>query len=238
MVVSPADEPAAPPAITARGIRVSGPWGPVYGPVDLDVPDGGLTVLICPPGTGRTALLMTLAGRMSPNDGTLTVLGATRAREVFKLAALAGVDEIDTVPESVTVRDLLTEQLRWNAAWYRLIRRADDEDLRRVCAPVFGDLPLPHLDQFVEQLGELDAILLRIALADTTTPRLLVVGSLDSVANDQERALLLDRLVDLGTRQTIVISSSNPLPDDSPCLQIPVANTTAAELVDQQKGAK
>jgi ABC-type multidrug transport system ATPase subunit len=238
MVVSPADEPAAPPAITARGIRVSGPWGPVYGPVDLDVPDGGLTVLICPPGTGRTALLMTLAGRMSPNDGTLTVLGATRAREVFKLAALAGVDEIDTVPESVTVRDLLTEQLRWNAAWYRLIRRADDEDLRRVCAPVFGDLPLPHLDQFVEQLGELDAILLRIALADTTTPRLLVVGSLDSVANDQERALLLDRLVDLGARQTIVISSSNPLPDDSPCLQIAVANTTAAELVDQQKGAK
>jgi ABC-type multidrug transport system ATPase subunit len=238
MLVSPADEPAAPPAITARGIRVSGPWGPVYGPVDLEVPDGGVTVLICPPGTGRTALLMTLAGRMSPNDGTLTVLGANRARDVFKVAALAGVDEIDTVPESVTVRDLLTEQLRWNAAWYALIRRADDSNLSRVCAPVFGDLPLPHLDQFVEQLGELDAILLRIALADTTTPRLLVVGSLDSVADDRERALLLDRLVHLGTRQTIVTSSSNPLPDDSPCQQISVANTTAAELADQQKGAK
>jgi ABC-type multidrug transport system ATPase subunit len=237
MVVSLADEPAPPPAITARGICVSGPWGPVYGPLDLEVPDGGVTVLICPPGTGRTALLMTLAGRMSPNDGTLTVFGATRAPDVFELAALAGVDEIDTVPESVTVRDLLTEQLRWNAAWYKIIRRADAEDLHRVCAPVFGEFPLPRLDQFVEQLGELDAILLRIALADSTTPRLLVVGSLDSVANDHERALLLDRLVDLGTGQTIVTSSSNPLPDDTRCLQITVANTTAAELAGQQKGA-
>jgi hypothetical protein len=180
---------------------------------------------------------MTLAGRMSPNDGTLTVFGATRARDVFRLAALAGVNEIDTVPESVTVGDLLTEQLRWNAPWYKLIRRADEGDLQRVCAPVFGDLPLPHLDRLVEQLDELDAILLRIALADTTTPRLLVVGSLDSVANVHERALLLNRLVHLGTRQTVVTSSSNPLPDDSPCLQIPVANTTAAELAGQQKGA-
>ncbi len=62
----PADvqNPFAEPALVARGIRMSGPWGPVYGPIDLDVDAGGVTVLVCPAGTGRTALLMTLAGRM------------------------------------------------------------------------------------------------------------------------------------------------------------------------------
>ena len=235
---SPAEEAGVPPAIVARGIRVHGPWGPVYGPIDLDVPDGGLTVLICPPGSGRTALLMTLAGRMRPADGSITVFGHDRVRDVFGLAALAGIDELDPVPESVTVRDLLTEQLRWNASWYKLIWRADDADLRRVCEPVFGDLPLPRLDRFVEQLSELDAILLRIALADTTKPRLLVVGSLDAVAEDTDRASLLHRLVELGTRQTVVTSSANPLPGDASCAQISVANTVAAKLAVQQKGAQ
>jgi ABC-type cobalamin/Fe3+-siderophores transport system ATPase subunit len=239
---APPDEPHAAPdspaAVSARGIRMKGPWGPVYGPVDLDIAEGGVTVLICPPGTGRTALLMTLASRMRPVEGTLTVFGTTRTREAFAASALAGIEDIDNVPESVTVRDLLTEQLRWNASWYRLIRRADDADLKRVCRPVFGELPLPHLDVFVDRLSELDEILLRIALANTTEPRLLVVGSLDAVALDGDRALLLDRLIELGATQTVVTSAANPLAEDSGCAQIPVANTEPAELADQQKGGR
>jgi ABC-type branched-subunit amino acid transport system ATPase component len=228
----------SPPAISARGIRVSGPWGPVYGPVDLDVPDGGLTVLICPPGTGRTALLLTLAGRMKPADGTLEVFGLTRARDVFAVAAVAGIDELDTVPESVTVGDLVTERLRWNASWYKLIRRADDDDLRRVCGPVFGDRPLPPLRRFAEELDELDAVLLRIALAHIASPRLLVVGSIDAVASDVDRAVLLERLVDLGTRHTVVTTSANPLPAGVDATAIPVANTVVDAPVGDEKGAQ
>ena len=106
-----------------------GPWGPVYGPIDLDVDAGGVTVLVCPAGSGRTALLMTLAGRMRPVSGSLSVFGRTRARDIFSHAALAGIDELDTVAESVTVRDLITEQLRWDAKWYKLIGRAGEDDL-------------------------------------------------------------------------------------------------------------
>ncbi|MCW2730123.1 MAG: hypothetical protein JWR13_939 [Mycobacterium sp.] len=94
-----------------------GPWGPVYGPVDLEVARGGVTVLVGPAGSGRTALLMTIAGRMKPMRGSLEVLGQTRASAIFGRSALAGVEEIDGVSESVTVRDLITEQMRWDAAW-------------------------------------------------------------------------------------------------------------------------
>ena len=34
----------AEPAVIARAITMHGPWGPVYGPVDLDVQAGGVTV--------------------------------------------------------------------------------------------------------------------------------------------------------------------------------------------------
>lgn len=230
-------EPRPDPAITARAITMRGPWGPVYGPIDLDVEAGGVTVLVCPPGSGRTALLMTLAGRMRPASGDLTVLGHRRARDIFAHAALAGIDELDTVAESVTVRDLVTEQLRWDAPWFRLIGRAGTSDVARVCGPVFGDLPLPPLTEYVEELGELDGLLLRIALADTARPPLLVVGNLEQVTSDDHRALLVDRLVDLGRTRTVVTASVNGVTGHR-VRHIEVRNASRAELSDAQRGGE
>ncbi|MBI5338708.1 hypothetical protein EV589_1366 [Mycobacterium sp. BK558] len=229
------DAPAPEPAIVARGLTMRGPWGPVYGPVDLEVEAGGVTVLVCPAGSGRTALSMTLAGRMRPKSGTLSVFGRTRVQDIFAAAALAGIDELDTVYESVTVCDLITEQLRWDARWYRLIRRADEADLARVCGPVFGELPLPPLSEYVEELTELDGLLLRIALANTARPPLLVVGNLEQVTSDHNRDLLVGRLVDLGREQTVLTASVNGV-TGHPVRQIPVANVSRAELAGQQKG--
>jgi ABC-type multidrug transport system ATPase subunit len=222
-------------AVTARGIGVKGLWGPVYGPVDLDVPAGGVTVLQCPPGSGRVALLMTLAGRMKPETGTLTVCGRTRARDVFAASAIAGIEELDSVPEAVTVRDLITERLRWNAKWYKMIRRADAADLRTVCEPTFGAVPLPELGQYLDDIGELSRTLLQVALANLNRPELLVVGSIDDVSADGDRAVLLERLIALGEHQTVITTTVNPLPDDAGYRQIPVAIT--AEFSAQQKGS-
>lgn len=222
-------------AVIARAITMRGPWGPVYGPVDLDIPKGGVTVLVCPPGSGRTALLMTLAGRMRPASGSLSVFGRTRVQDIFAHAALAGVDELDTVAESVTVRDLITEQLRWDADWYKLIRRAREDDLTRVCGPVFGGLPLPPLTEYVDELTELDGLLLRIALANTGRPPLLVIGSLEQVASDRDRDLLVARLIELGREQTVVTADVNGV-GHHPVVQLEVENTTRAELANQQKG--
>ncbi|WP_158021503.1 ATP-binding cassette domain-containing protein [Mycolicibacterium chubuense] len=214
-----------------------GPWGPVYGPVDLDVQAGGVTVLVCPAGSGRTALLTTLAGRMQPVSGSLSVFGRTRAKDIFAHAALAAIDELDTVAEPVTVRDLITEQLRWDAPWYKLIRRADDVDRARVCAPVFGDLPLPPLSEYVEELTELDGILLRIALANTLRPPLLVVGDLEQVTSDRSRDLLLARLVELGREQTVITASVNGVVGHA-VTQLEVDNASREELASGQRGGR
>jgi len=228
--------PGGPPAVVARGITMRGPWGPVYGPVDLEIPDGGVTVLVCPAGTPRDALLMTIAGRMTPMSGELTVRGATRAKRIFPLCALAGINELDTVSESVTVRDLITEQLRWDASWYRFIGQADQADLARVCTPVFGDLPLPPLMEYFELLSELDQLLLRIALANTRRPPLLVVGNLDVVTSDSNRDVLIERLIDLGREQTVITATVNGVTAHAVRAQIAVPNTDRAQLVQSRKG--
>jgi hypothetical protein len=225
-----------PAAVIAGGITMRGPWGPVYGPVDLEIPDGGVTVLVCPAGTPRDALLMTIAGRMKPMSGQLTVLGATRAKRIFPLCALAGIKELDTVSESVTVRDLITEQLRWDASWYRFIGQARHDDLVRVCAPVFGDLPLPPLMEYFELISELDQLLLRIALANTRRPPLLVVGNLDVVTSDSNRDTLIERLIDLGRAQTVVTATVNGVVGHAVRTQIAVPNTDRAQLVKARKG--
>jgi len=181
---------------------------------------------------------MTLAGRMRPVEGELSVFGRRRAREIFAVSALAGFDELDPVSESVTVRDLITEQLRWDATWYRLVRRADAADLEKVCAPVFGDLPLPPLTEYVEELTELDRLLLRIALANTSRPPLLVVGSLDYVTSDLNRDVLIERLIDLGRTQTVVTATVNGVSGHEVHAQLPVANTARAELAGVSEGTK
>ncbi|MGW0159475.1 hypothetical protein ACWDUN_09145 [Mycobacterium sp. NPDC003323] len=203
----------AAPAVVARGIRVKGPWGPVYGPIDLDVDAGGVTALIHPAGTGRTALLLTVAGRMRSEAGTITVFGRTDARKIFAVAALANIDRLDKIAESVTVGDLITEQMRWDAPWYRFIGKADAADLHNLCAPTFGDVPLPDLAAYFDQIGELAQVLLRIALANTRTPPLLVVGDLDGITDDDNRAVVLERLTALGEQQTVVTASANPVPE-------------------------
>jgi ABC-type cobalamin/Fe3+-siderophores transport system ATPase subunit len=230
-----------PPVITARGITMRGPWGPVYGPIDLDIDEGGVTVLVAPAGTGRTALLMTLAGRMKTVRGELTVFGRTRAPDIFRAAALAGIDELDRVSESVTVRDLVTEQRRWDAPWYTLVGRADQDDLAAVCAPVFGDLPLPSLTSYFDGLTELDQLLLRIALANTTQPPLLVVGNLDHLTDDRNRDIVLGRLIALGEKQTVITATVNGVPGHLASAvrdQLTVPNTTLAELAGSQKGGE
>ncbi|GAA3949603.1 hypothetical protein [Gordonia caeni] len=198
-----------PVAVTARGITQTGPWGNVYGPLDLTILLGGLTILQAPAGPGRTALQMTLAGRMKPKSGSLTVMGHTGPARIFRASALAAIEDLDSVYASVRVVDLVTEQLRWDAPWYHLIRRADEAVYEQVCRPVFGDRALPPLGEYVENLSELDGILLRVALANTRRPPLLVVGNIDQVTSDQNQRVLVRRLAALGQQQTVITCTVN-----------------------------
>ena len=56
-------------AVTAVNLALRGTEGPVYGPLTFTAPASGLTVLSGRGGSGRTALALTLAGRMASTTG-------------------------------------------------------------------------------------------------------------------------------------------------------------------------
>lgn len=200
-----------PPAVRARGLVLTGSRGPVFGPVDLDLPAGALTVVQGPQGAGRSSLLLTLAGRMVPDRGSdLTVLGEDLPRRrgvVQRRAAVAGFAGVDELDDSVTVGDVTRERLAWLSPWYRWTGRVSQERFAALAAPVFGDRPLPRVQTVIWDLDEVDAMLLRITLALAQEPDLLVVDDIDQVHDSGRRQTVWTRLEAVAAAGTTVIAS-------------------------------
>ena len=149
--------------ISARKIELTGQWGQVFGPLDFDVDRGGLNLIAAPPGSARTAFLMAICGRMKLKSGRLTVLGQTNdPQAVFKQSNIACIDELDGPQPSVTVQDLITEQIRWESNFFKWVPLATTEDLKEMCGYLFEGLPLPPIDAFITDLSELEQRLIRI----------------------------------------------------------------------------
>lgn len=204
------DDLEAEALLTLDSVSVEASWGHIYGPVTFSVPRGGVTVLVGNGGRGRTALLLTLAGRMKPSSGSITAFDRTDApHDLFRHAGVGFIGEVDEIVQAIRVRDIVTEQLRWNHRWFAWVPPATPDDLARLCRPVFGDLEIPHIDAMVEELPELTAALFRIAAANARKPELLVVGGIDTLTSDAASAQLLERLIALGEHQTVITADVN-----------------------------
>lgn len=198
-------------AVHARGLSLHGRRGLVYGPLDLDLPSGRLTVLHGAQGGGRSSLLLTIAGRMVPDArARLIVLGEElpRARgTVQRRAAIAGFAGIDDLDEAVTVGATVSERLAWLSPWYRRTPRVDQAAVDRLLRPVYGERPLPRVDCRVHDLDEVDVMLLRIGLAMAQEPALLVVDDVDQVHDSRRRQFVWSRLEAIAACGTTVVAS-------------------------------
>ncbi len=193
--------------VRAEELVLNATRGRVYGPFSGEIGDG-LTVISGPAGSGRTSLLLTLAGRMKPSAGSLSVLGHAlprRARAVQQATAVAGFHDIDALEESVTVGAAIRERQAWLAPWWRRIPRADDATVRRVCVAVFGApgepgaTPIPTADTVVWALDETQTALLRVALALMNGPRVLFFDQVEQLQSPTARSALWARLDTLAT---------------------------------------
>ncbi|KRC61629.1 hypothetical protein ASE14_12365 [Agromyces sp. Root81] len=213
--------------VRAHELALQSKRGPVYGPVNV-VADRGLTVLHGPAGSGRTCLLLTLAGRMKPSSGTAEVLGhelPRRARPVQRATAIAGFQGIDTLEESVTVGAAIRERAAWLAPWWAVVRRTDDAELRRVLAPVFGEVPLPSADTVIWDLDEVQTVLLRIALAMMSEPEVLFFDQIEQLQAPSARLTLWRRLDAIVRSGTAVVASA-AAPDTALWTELGIAPLT------------
>nr|WP_237535065.1 ABC transporter ATP-binding protein [Streptomyces sp. SID3343] len=95
--------------MSARGATLSYGRTPVVEDVDLDLPIGGLTVIVGPNGCGKSTLLKAFARVLKPVRGAITLDGKDvhgyRGREFARTVALLPQSPI--APEGVSVRDLV-----------------------------------------------------------------------------------------------------------------------------------
>ncbi|MFI7124791.1 ATP-binding cassette domain-containing protein [Nonomuraea sp. NPDC050153] len=166
--------------ITADGLAVEG----VYPEVSLKAGAGTLTVVAGSAGSGRTSLLLTLAGRMKPTKGALNVAGHAGRRAIRRAVALALIDGVTDLDRSLTVGEHLRERRR--RPYQEILERVGLADLERA--------PVRELDR--EQ-----HVRLGLALALLDEPEVIVADNVDAgLPVDRQQALwnllrALDRTV-------------------------------------------
>lgn len=165
--------------LVAEGLGARTRRGWVFRGVDLAVGAGELVTIAGAAGSGRTSLLLALAGYFRTTEGTL------RRTARAALGYVAGVNEPEpglTVAEHVQERLVLLGRASWS-----LPRR------RRQALELLRDVPLDPgaLGRDLDPLGR---HLLCLALARVNDPGIVLADDVDGGLSEVERAALLDAL--------------------------------------------
>jgi RND superfamily putative drug exporter len=217
-------------AITAASVTTAGPDGPVLNDVSVEVDAGDWLIVHGPSGGGKTALLLTVAGRMAFDSGRLRVNGhllpqeASRVRHSVALAELAGVNDLD---DNLTVEQHIAERLSIKSfgLWVSRGRIAPVLDgLNAALARAHDEagIPFEPVDgtTLVASLSRLERKLLGVVLALVDGPRIVIVDDADDLRAPEDIGLLWSALRALldGRGVTVVASvqaaSSAPIPSD------------------------
>lgn len=214
--IEPVPEDDAPPrdpvtgGIIAAGLGMRAAGGWVYRHVDIEATAGEVVELAGSGGTGRSMLLLTLAGRARPTTGTLRVCGVDRPARIRPWVALARVhDAIGPEPEQ-TVGQALVERARWDR-----VHPAGSDGLgyRRDEVRELTGLAVPDRER-IAALARVEQTLLAVALALLARPRVVLLDDLDVglSATDQHRVWSVLHTVAEAERAVAVASTSGAVP--------------------------
>ncbi|MFJ8671471.1 ATP-binding cassette domain-containing protein [Streptomyces sp. NPDC093589] len=234
-------------AVNARGIGVEGPRGWAFRGVDVCADPGSLIAVQGPSGSGRTCLLLALAGRMRITEGHATVAGfplPKRMGTVRGRTALAHVPGVADLEPALTVGEHLKEQallgrrlknsLGGSLPWGR---RHKDATRARVHAALAAagldpDTLPKGLRTAVRDLERLEALRLSIALAVMHGPQLLAVDDVDLKLSAAERDLAWQLLRDLAQAGTTVVAVGSDAPADALIVRTSSAGTRSTGPAD------
>ena len=198
------------PVLEAQGASVRGARGEVFGPL-YAISRAPITIVLGNRGSGRTSFLLSAAGRMRIDRGSVKVCGIdarSHAAQVRRLTGIAGFNAIDQLEAGATVSESIRERLTWNSPWYRRVPHLAQAEVATALRPVFGDMPAPAANALVRDISEAQELLLRIGLARLEEPRVILVDDLDDVKDPSERAAVAHRISVLAQHGTLFILGS------------------------------
>jgi ABC-type multidrug transport system ATPase subunit len=214
---------AAPPTegyLTATGLSLATGHGPVFSDVSFSFDKGSLAVIAGPSGSGRSALLLAIGGRMRGLTGTLRVAGfdgTSQTREIRTATSIARIAHLVDLEGQLTVADSLTE-------------RALIDDLPGPRSAAVFEHAETILDRsfdrtlLVDDLSALDRTLLAVALATLRPAHVLLLDDADqqlSLADEKRLMAALQRVTDTGTTVVATVLGTEAVPPDAAVLALP-----------------
>ncbi len=192
------------PLVVARGLGRRSIRGVPYQNIDLDIMPGTVTALVGENGSGKTALLLTLAGSMESNQGTLEVGGyplPRKRRKVRKISGMGFVGDLNPVYPSIKVRTTVAAELELYSR--KANQAAVHAYLERYGMDALADkTPLQLTTEEMDKLG--------IILGLANEPVLLIVDDIESQLTQHQGRKMLRFLLDIAHMQktTIVVAVS------------------------------
>lgn len=220
-VEAPPTPPTPPtPALAATGLSLRGGADWIFRDVSLTVAPGTLAAVVGPAGSGRSSLLLTLAGRMQPSAGTLAVLGHDRAIDaaavrgltsVARAAGVIGPEPALTVRESIDERCLIDD-----------VAPAEGHlRFERACGAMQFS---PDRSALVESVVGEQSTLLALALASVRTSGVILLDDLDRDIRPAVRlplARALARLAATGPAIVVTAMDRSSVPGADPVVELP-----------------
>jgi ABC-2 type transport system ATP-binding protein len=198
--------------IRATGLGLHTRRGWVFRDVELDVAPGELVAVTGAAGSGRTSLLLAVAGRFAINRGSLSVAAHPLPRTapaVQRLAALGLVHGAHEPEPALTVAEHVRERLALLGLGPWQPRRRRNHARELVTAAGFDLDP----DALGRDLDPYRRQLLCLLLAELTAPRLIVVDDVDGGTDGVERAALWRVLRERADAGTTVLASCREVGD-------------------------
>jgi ABC-2 type transport system ATP-binding protein len=196
-----AAQAAAQPLVLAQGLTLRTRRGVVYENVDLALQPGGLAAVVGPSGSGRTALLLSLAGRIRFTEGSAAVCGldvARDARKVRRLVGLGVIPDVNGLDDTTTIGAQVKAELI-------LHRLPHDERAVRHLLESFRIEAEPGTS--IGDLGRGEQILLGAGLGLLHKPPVLMVDEADLNLTQAEQAEVWSVLRGVAAGGTAVVAS-------------------------------
>ncbi|NLU70977.1 ABC transporter ATP-binding protein [Streptomyces sp. HNM0574] len=172
-----ADAPSAQAPATrlaARGLTLAYGDRPVVDGLDLDVPDGAVTVVVGPNACGKSTTLRALGRLLAPRSGSVLLDGEELSRvPTRRIAQSVGLlPQAPVAPEAITVADLVSRgrqpHQRWWRQWSEADERAVADAMERTDVAALADRPVDELSG-----GQRQRVWIAMALAQETELLLL-----------------------------------------------------------------
>lgn len=192
------------PLIVAKDLRLETPRGVVFAGVTTQIPRGCLVAVTGRAGSGKSALLLALTGRMRGVTGELVVDGHdafSHPRQVRRITSVARIDELVEAEPALTLEDCITERTLADAApaRSRMAHYLHTAHLLGLVGPLtrtYGDL------------SPADQVRASIALASILPSPLIVLDDIDRKTTSNEQTELWEGFAKLAEEGVTVIAST------------------------------